>query len=151
MKKMLAMGLACAIVLAPAISVHAAEVETCSIGGCNLGECFMDTDGDGICGNHYFVDQNGDGICDFHSYVDVNADGICDFYVDADEDGICDHCHDHGKPVPAETYLEGATAPVVTYTAPAPSYTAPAVSYDYYGCYGSRHHRSGGHHGGHCW
>ena len=142
MKKMLAMGLACAIVLAPAISVHAAEVETCSIGGCNLGECFMDR------------------ICDFHSYVDVNADGICDFYVDADEDGICDHCHDHGKPVPAETYLEGATAPVVTYTAPAPavtytapapSYTAPATSYDYYGCYGSRHHRSGGHHGGHCW
>ena len=55
MKKMLAMGLACAIVLAPAISVHAAEVETCSIGGCNLGECFMDeipSQMDGPGGHH---------------------------------------------------------------------------------------------------
>ncbi len=162
MKKLLAMGLACAVVFAPALSVHAAEeVETCHIGGCNLGECFMDTDGDGICGNHYFVDEDGDGICDFHCYTDTNTDGICDFFVDADEDGVCDHCHDHGKPVPAETTLDGAagTAAVpstaaVTYAAPAPTvtYTAPAVTYDanyYYGCHGSRHHRSGHH--GHCW
>lgn len=82
-------------------------------------------------------------------------------FVDADEDGVCDHCHDHGKPVPAETTLDGAagTAAVpstaaVTYAAPAPTvtYTAPAVTYDanyYYGCHGSRHHRSGHH--GHCW
>ncbi len=96
MKKLLAMGLACAVMFAPAFSVNAAEeVATCHIGGCNLGECFMDTDGDGICGNHYFVDENDDGICDFHCYADVNADGICDYFVDADEDGICDHCHDH--------------------------------------------------------
>ena len=80
MKKLLAMGLACAVVFAPALSVHAAEeVETCHIGECNLGECFMDTDGDGICGNHYFVDEDGDGICDFHCYTDTNTDGICDF------------------------------------------------------------------------
>ena len=69
MKKLLAMGLACAVVFAPTLSAHAAEeVETCHIGGCSLGECFMDTDGDGICGNHYFVDENGDDICDFHCY-----------------------------------------------------------------------------------
>ncbi|MDE6917196.1 MAG: hypothetical protein K2P39_10420 [Lachnospiraceae bacterium] len=169
MKKLLAMGLACAVVLAPAFSVHAAqEVQTCHIGGCNLGECFMDTDGDGICGNHYFVDENGDGICDFHCYTDVNADGVCDFFVDADEDGICDHCHDHGNPVLADT-LDGATsttvtpdtptvtytAPAATYVAPAPTvtYTPPAVTYDdtyyYYGCHGGRHH-GGGHHG-YCW
>ena len=77
MKKLLAMGLACAVVFAPALSVHAAEeVETCHIGECNLGECFMDTDGDGICGNHYFVDEDGDGICDFHCYTDTNTDGM---------------------------------------------------------------------------
>ena len=162
MKKLLAMGLVCTVVFAPALSVHAAEeVETCHIGGCNLGECFMDTDGDGICGNHYFVDEDGDGICDFHCYADTNTDGICDFFVDADEDGVCDHCHDQGKPVPAGT-LDGvapSTAAVpstaaATYTAPAPTvtYTAPAVTYDsnyYYGCHGSRHHRSSHH--GHCW
>lgn len=161
MKKLLAMGLACAVMLAPAFSVNAAEeVETCHIGGCKLGECFMDTDGDGICGNHYFVDEDGDGVCDFHCYSDVNEDGICDYFVDADEDGICDHCHDHGKPVPAST-LDGAanstvtpSTPTVTYAAPAPTvtYTTPTVTYDpnyYYGCHSSRHHSSGHH--GHCW
>lgn len=161
MKKLLAMGLACAVMLAPAFSVNAAEeVATCHIGGCNLGECFTDTDGDGICGNHYFVDENGDGICDFHCYADVNADGVCDYFVDADEDGICDHCHEHDKPVVADT-LDGAvnntaasSTATTTYAAPAPTvtYPAPTVTYDsdyYYGCHSSRHHSS--RHHGHCW
>ena len=58
MRKMLAMGLACMIALAPAASVDAAELPpaTCHIGGCNLGDCFRDLDCDGVCGNHYFVD-----------------------------------------------------------------------------------------------
>ena len=49
MRKMLAMGLACMIVLAPAASVSAAELPpaTCHIGGCNLGDCFRDLDCDG--------------------------------------------------------------------------------------------------------
>ena len=90
----------------------------------------------------------------------MNADGICDYFVDADEDGICDHCHDHGKPVPAST-LDGAVSSAgtsstatTTYVAPAPTvtYTTPTVTYDsnyYYGCHGGRHH-SRGHHG-YCW
>lgn len=134
MKKMLAMGVICAIVLAPAASVNAAEIlETCHVSGCSLGECFMDTDCDGICGDHYFVDENGDGICDNHCYLDEDSDGICDHFVDADEDGICDHCHDHGKPVQSSVGT-GSTANYNTYN------------------YGSGHH--GRHHGrghrGHC-
>lgn len=135
MKKMLAMGLACLIVLTPAATVRAAELPpaTCHIGGCNLGDCFRDLDYDGICGDHYFIDQNGDGICDNHCYTDANYDGLCDYYTDADGDGICDHCHNHGRPVQ-------------------PAYSAPGYStyYGSYGYYGGCHGRRGGHHRGHC-
>ncbi len=130
MRKMLAMGLACMIVLAPAASVSAAELPpaTCHIGGCNLGDCFRDLDCDGICGDHYFIDENGDGICDNHCYTDANYDGLCDYYTDADGDGICDHCHNHGR-VAQPSYSTGT----------------------YYGGYhGGCHGRRGGHHRGHC-
>lgn len=130
MRKMLAMGLACMIVLAPAASVSATELPpaTCHIGGCNLGDCFRDLDCDGICGDHYFIDENGDGICDNHCYTDANYDGLCDYYTDADGDGICDHCHNHGR-VAQPSYSTGT----------------------YYGGYhGGCHGRRGGHHRGHC-
>lgn len=138
MKKMLAMGLACMIVLTPAVSVHAAELPpaTCHVGGCNLGDCFKDLDCDGICGDHYFVDQNGDGICDLHCYTDANYDGLCDFYTDANADGICDHCHDHGKPVQSNYNNAGSSYGTGTY-------------YSGYGHHGGCHGRSR-HHRGHC-
>lgn len=100
MKKVLTAGLVCTMLFASTMSVNATETPaTCRIGGCSLGECFMDTDCDGICGDRNFVDENNDGICDNHCYLDENEDGICDHYVDEDADSICDHCHDHGKPV----------------------------------------------------
>ncbi|MDE6219616.1 MAG: hypothetical protein K2G51_04150 [Lachnospiraceae bacterium] len=138
MKKMLAVGLACMMVLAPAASVSAAELPaTCHIGGCNLGDCFKDTDCDGICGDHYFVDEDGDGICDLHCYLDGDCDGICDYFVDADEDGICDHCHDHGRPVQADSSVGSSST------------TNSNTTY-YSGHHGGCHGRRGGHHRGHC-
>ena len=134
MKKMLAIGLVCAMVLAPTASVNAGEL--CHAGGCNLGDCFKDIDCDGICGDHYFVDEDGDGICDNHCYLDADLDGICDHFIDADEDGICDHCHDHGKPVQTTTTTSGNTTNNNT------------TSY-YSGYHGSCHSRSNGHHGRH--
>lgn len=134
MKKMLAAGLVCAMTLTTAVHVNAEEIpDICQISGCTLGECFMDTDCDGICGNHYFVDENADGICDYHCYLDVNADGICDYFVDADEDGICDHCHDHGKPVQPAPSIQPETDNDTAY---------------YYGGHHGRHHgyRNGRHH-----
>lgn len=100
MKKLLGVGLSCFVVLVSGITVFAEEApQTCHIGGCYMGECFMDTDCDGICGDHAFVDEDGDGICDNHCYIDEDENGICDHFIDDDEDGICDHCHEHGKPV----------------------------------------------------
>lgn len=102
MKKGIAAALVCLLAVSPALTAeahHGNGNRVCGIGGCNLGECFMDADGDGICGDHSFLDENGDGICDNHCYYDGNGDSICDYFVDADEDGVCDHCHDHGKPV----------------------------------------------------
>ena len=132
MKKMLAMGLACMIVLTPAVSVHAAELPPaiCHAGGCNLGDC------DGICGDHYFIDENGDGICDLHCYTDANYDGLCDYYTDANGDGICDHCHDHGRPVQS-VYYNNAGYGTGTY-------------YGGYGHHGGCHGSRSGHHRGHC-
>lgn len=139
MKKMLAMGIVCAVILAPAVSANAAEVPaTCHIGGCNLGDCFKDTDCDGICGDHYFVDEDGDGICDNHCYLDEDADGICDHFIDADEDGICDHCHDHGKPVQSSTSVGNTTS------------TTNSTTTYYSGHHGGCHSRRSGHHRGHC-
>ena len=111
MKKTLAIGLSCVMIFSAGISVMAAEIQpqTCGIGNCNVGECFMDSDCDGICGDHTFVDENGDGICDNHCYIDENADGICDHFVDDDTDGICDHCHEHGKPAQTTTYCAPQT------------------------------------------
>ncbi len=134
MKKILAAGLVCAMALTVTVHVKAEEIPaTCHISGCPLGECFMDTDCDGICGNHYFVDTDGNGICDYHCYLDVNADGICDYFIDADEDGICDHCHDHGKPVQPSPSIQPAPDNDTTY---------------YYGGHHGRHHgyRGGRHH-----
>ena len=109
MKKILTATLVCSMLFASTMSVDAAGTpETCHIGGCNLGECFMDTDCDGICGDHDFVDEDNDGICDNHCYLDENADGICDHYVDEDADGICDHCHDHGKPIQSDSSVKKA-------------------------------------------
>lgn len=128
MKKLLAIGLACVLVSSSSIMALASDqIPICHIGGCAVGDCFIDADGDGICGDHCFVDENGDGICDNHCYYDTNEDGICDYFVDDDNDGICDHCHDHGKPV------------VTTRTT-----TTRRSS----GCHSSGHH--GGHHGRHC-
>lgn len=139
MKKMLAVGLVCMTVLAPTVSVNAAELpETCHIGGCDLGDCFRDTDCDGICGDHYFVDENGDGICDNHCYLDADCDGFCDYYTDADEDGICDHCHDHGKPVQSGTSVGNSNSAANNNTT-------------YYGGHRESHcSRRSGHHKGHC-
>ena len=113
MKKALAIGLSCFMVLSASIPVMAAETQpqTCGIGHCNMGECFLDADGDGYCDNygHCFVDDNSDGICDNHCYWDENEDGICDYFVDDDEDGICDHCHEHGKPAQTTTYCAPQT------------------------------------------
>ena len=97
MKKALAIGLSCFMVLSASIPVMAAEAQpqTCGIGHCNMGECFLDADGDGICDNH--------------CYWDENEDGICDYFVDDDEDGICDHCHEHGKPAQTTTYCAPQT------------------------------------------
>lgn len=138
MKKMLFMGLACMLAFVPTVSTYAAEEtpQTCHVSGCNMGECFVDADCDGICGDHYFIDENGDGICDNHCYLDDNSDGICDYYADADEDGICDHCHDHGKPVQS-TYVERNTQ-------------RSTATYSYSGGHHSSHHsRSSGHHNRH--
>lgn len=113
MKKALAIGLSCFMVLSASVPVMAAETQpqTCGIGHCNMGECFLDADGDGYCDNygHCFVDDDEDGICDNHCYWDDNSDGICDYFVDDDEDGICDHCHEHGKPVQTTTYYAPQT------------------------------------------
>lgn len=100
MKRLLITGIVCSMVLFTPITAAAAQ-PTCGIGNCNIGECFMDTDGDGMCGDHYFTDEDGDGICDNHCYIDEDGDDICDYYTDGDSDGICDHCHEHGKPVKA--------------------------------------------------
>lgn len=140
MKKMLAMGLACMIVLAPAVSVNAAELPpaVCHAGGCNLGDCFRDLDCDGICGDHYFVDENGDGICDNHCYTDANYDGLCDYYTDANADGICDHCHDHGRPVQSSSSIGNSN-----------NTTSGTTTY-YSGYHGGCHGGRSGHHRGHC-
>lgn len=134
MKKTLVIGLSCVMALSAAIPAMAAEIQpqTCGIGNCNVGECFMDSDCDGICGDHNFVDENGDGICDNHCYIDANADGICDHFIDDDTDGICDHCHEHGKPVQTAAYC-----------APQNNNTTQRSSH-----HGSSHHGRG-HHGGH--
>lgn len=108
MKKLLAMGLTTLVVASSSLTAMAHH-EVCGVSGCSLGECFMDTDGDGICGDHFFVDENGDGICDNHCYYDGNNDGICDNFVDDNTDGICDHCHDHGKPVVISRSTTGST------------------------------------------
>lgn len=100
MKKMLLSGIACFVALSVVLPAEAAQIQpTCSIGGCNAGDCFMDADGDGMCGDHCFLDENGDGICDNHCYTDEDENGVCDFFTDEDSDGICDHCHEHGKTV----------------------------------------------------
>lgn len=139
MRKVMTAALVCMMLFAQATSVHAAEIsETCYVGGCKLGECFMDTDCDGICGDHYFVDENKDGICDNHCYLDENEDGICDHFVDENADGVCDHCHDHGKPVQSDSGVGKAQNSDIT---------------DYRRGHHGRHHssrRSGRHHSGHC-
>ena len=100
MKKLVITGIDCSMVLSAPISAAAAEIQpTCSIGGCHVGECFMNADADGMCGDHCFTDEDGDGVCDNHCYIDEDNDGICDHYIDDDSDGVCDHCHEHGKPV----------------------------------------------------
>lgn len=99
MKRLWITGIICLLVLPAPVLAEAAESQpTCSIGNCNVGECFMDTDGDGMCGDHCFIDENEDGICDNHCYSDEDCDGVCDYFTDGDLDGICDHCHEHGKP-----------------------------------------------------
>lgn len=98
MKRLCIMGIICSVMLSTPVVVTAAE-PTCSIGNCNIGECFMDADGDGMCDSHCFIDENDDGICDNHCYMDEDGDGVCDHFTDEDSDGICDHCHEHGKPV----------------------------------------------------
>jgi len=131
MKKAVVIGISCFMVFSAGIPTFAAETQnTCKIGNCNVGECFLDEDGDGMCDHydHCFVDENGDGICDNHCYIDENADGICDYFVDEDTDGICDHCHEHNKP--EQTYC-------------APQTTTPQR----YGHHSS-HHGHGRHHGG---
>ena len=129
MKKTL-VGLSCVMVLCAGISVSAAEAQpqTCEIGNCNVGECFMDSDCDGICGDHIFVDEDGDGICDNHCYIDADADGICDHFVDDNVDGICDHCHEHGKTAQTDC---------------TPRTTTPRTSSHH----SSSHHGRSGHHG----
>ena len=129
MKKTL-VGLSCVMALCAGISVTAAEVQpqTCEIGNCNVGECFMDSDCDGICGDHNFVDEDGDGICDNHCYIDADADGVCDHFVDDDTDGICDHCHEHGKAAQTDC---------------TPRTTTPRTSSHH----GNSHHGRSGHHG----
>lgn len=100
MKRLWIAGIICSIMLsAPILAVAAEKQPTCAIGGCSVGECFMDVDGDGMCGDHCFTDEDGDGICDNHCYTDEDSDGICDYFIDDDSDGVCDHCHEHGKPV----------------------------------------------------
>lgn len=135
MKKILAMILICTMLFAFTTCAYASEKSAvCQIGGCKLGECFMDTDCDGICGDHDFVDEDKDGICDNHCYLDEDEDGICDHFLDEDGDGICDHCHDHGKAVLSDSKQNSGT------------------SYHHGGHHG-RHHsgRKGGrHHGRHC-
>lgn len=100
MRRLWITGIICSMALSVPVSAEAAETQpTCNIGGCIIGECFMDTDGDGMCGDHCFTDEDGDGICDDHCYIDEDGDNICDHFTDDDSDGICDHCHEHGKPV----------------------------------------------------
>ena len=45
----------------------------------------------GICS--YYVDANGDGICD-HCVGTASSvgSGTCEYYADANGDGLCDHC-----------------------------------------------------------
>lgn len=136
MKKMLLMGLSSFVIFA-AIPVFAAEAQpVCGIGNCNVGECFMDSDCDGICGDHVFTDENGDGICDYHCYTDENADSVCDYFIDSDADGVCDHCHEHGKPQQ-------------TYCAPQ-NQQNQNMQQQNSGHHGSSHHGRSGHHRGHC-
>lgn len=100
MNKSFVIALASFVILSSSFTAeaHHGRHRVCDISGCELGECFMDLDGDGICGDHCFVDENGDGICDEHCYYDENGDNICDLFIDDNGDGICDHCHDHGRP-----------------------------------------------------
>lgn len=104
MKKGIVLALVSAMVISSSFVAEAHHGrQLCSAGGCYLGECFTDADGDGYCGDHCFVDDNGDGICDNHCYYDGNGDNVCDYFIDENEDGVCDHCHDHGKPVVSQT------------------------------------------------
>ncbi len=51
---------------------------------------------DWVCS--YYVDANGDGICDH--CAGNNNNGVCSQYVDANGDGVCDHCagnNSHGS------------------------------------------------------
>lgn len=130
MKKAVIMGISCFMAFSAVVPVFAAETQTtCKVGNCNVGECFLDEDGDGMCDHydHCFLDEDGDGICDNHCYIDDNADGICDHFTDEDEDGICDHCHDHGKPAQTDC---------------TPQTVTPRRSSHH-----SSHHGRGGHHG----
>lgn len=133
MKKVFAMGISVLMIVSMAATAFAAETQpTCGIGNCNVGECFLDTDGDGMCDHydHCFLDEDGDGICDNHCYTDENADGICDLFTDEDADGICDHCHEHGKLAQADCV---------------PQTTTPRRNSHH----SSSHHGRSGHHGGH--
>ncbi len=51
---------------------------------------------DWVCS--YYVDANGDGICDH--CAGNNNNGVCSQYVDVNGDGVCDHCagnNSHGS------------------------------------------------------
>ena len=51
---------------------------------------------DWVCS--YYVDANGDGICDH--CAGNGSNGVCSQYVDANGDGVCDHCagnNSHGS------------------------------------------------------
>ena len=98
MKKIWMAGLACLIVLGITIPVIAsnigkAEIETeqeASTQSTETPQAEVQTEvkTQPVCGS--YVDANPDGICDHCAAGTQNP--TCGYYVDANGDGICDHC-----------------------------------------------------------
>ena len=57
---------------------------------------------DWVCS--YYVDANGDGICDH--CAGNGSNGVCSQYVDANGDGVCDHCAGNGSNGVCSQYVD---------------------------------------------
>ncbi len=89
------------------------------------------------CG--YYVDANGDGVCDH--CVGSSEASICENYVDGNGDGICDHCVGSSEASVCGSYVDANGDGVCDHCVGQQNYAQPQES----GHYGGGHH-GGGHH-----